>query len=232
MATFETFGREITLATQGLTGDAVAKLLAKFARAELAKVIASGAGSESYTRYVNGREGAVEESVVPPGPILYVFSNWSLIVNDALEQLVKLSPRKSGAFARSFIVIVGGKAVTDFSQIPHDAEVIITNAQPYVRKINLQSAGGTSGGRTLGVTAAPTLFERARKSLISRFGSKFVIAKVRYLDIPAGIHPQIPYILKGGMQAARLATKGGPRTRRAKGGDALTYPSLVLNMVS
>lgn len=215
MATFETFGRDIAIATRGLTREAAAGALAKFARTELAKVIASGAGSETYTRYVNGRQGAAEESVLPPGPILYVFSNWALIISAAIEALISASPRKTGAFARSFIVIVGGKIVTDYSEIAHDAEVIVTNTQPYVRKVQV----GTGGPKA---KLAPKPFDKARRAISSRFGTGVVSAQIRFLDIPPGIHPQIPYMLK----------KAGRRGRRAAGGNALTYPSLILNMVS
>ncbi|WP_312222570.1 hypothetical protein [Rhizobium rhizoryzae] len=214
MATFETFGRDISIATRGLTREAAAAALAKFARTELAKAIASGAGSENYTRFVNGRQGAAEESVVAPGPILYVFSNWPLIISAALEALISASPRKTGAFARSFIVIVGGKLVSDYSQILPNAEVIITNAQPYVRKVQVGSGGPKA-------SLAPKPFDKARRAVSSRFGSGVISAQIRFLDIPSGIHPQIPYMLK----------RAGRRRRRAAGGNALTYPSLILNMV-
>src|SRR6185369_10254520 len=98
MAGMEFFERDLRLATAGLEPDAINAALAKFARAELAKTIAGGA-PQQYEKFVNGRAGAVEESVKAPGPIVYVFTNWSLVINAALQELQKRSPRRSGRYA-------------------------------------------------------------------------------------------------------------------------------------
>jgi hypothetical protein len=60
--------RELVIATQGLAPAQVNARLASYAKQELAKALAEGA-SQTYDRYVNGRIGAVEESVQAPGPI-------------------------------------------------------------------------------------------------------------------------------------------------------------------
>src|SRR4051812_26651390 len=131
---FEFFERELRVATAGVEPAAINAMLARYAKEELARALAEGA-SPIYDRYVNGRRGAVEESVQAPGPIVYVFTNWPLIINTALEELRKRAPRKSGRFASSFIVLANQNLVTDYRAIPADAEVIITNTQPYVRRI-------------------------------------------------------------------------------------------------
>lgn len=234
---FEAFAREIRVATEGLSQEAISAELAKFARQEVARVISSGEAPAHYTRYVNGREGLPEEAVEAPGPILYTFSNWKLVIEAALEALINASPRQSGAFRKSFVVIVGGKLVSTYDTIPSEAEVIITNAQPYVRKMQVGFGGST-------VNLPPRPFDVARRAVMSRFGAGFVLAEVRFLNIGSGIHPLIPYRLKGQYQSRRAARQANParfanafgaakyyRRKEMDTGQPITYPSLVLNMV-
>lgn len=219
---FETFERDLRLATAGLQPAEINKRLAAFARSELAAVIASGEGSANYDRFVNGREGAAEETVQAPGPILYVFNWWQVIISAAQEELEKRSPRKSGRYAGSFIVISNGQLVTDYAALPGNAEVIITNFQPYVRRIE---------GRDRKV------FAGAKLALARRFGNSYRV-ETQYLSIAAGVHPSIPYILKGAYAArrnARLANPGQfrdqkfPRRKDQEPGQPITYPALIIN---
>ncbi len=100
MAGFEAFDRELRIATAGLSREAISKELARFARAELAKAISAGA-SPQYEIFVNGRPGLVEENVIAPGPIVYEFTNWPLLINAALAELKARAPRASGRFAHA-----------------------------------------------------------------------------------------------------------------------------------
>lgn len=208
-STLEFFGREIAVATRGLTPEAINRKLAAFARSELAEAIARGEASESYDVFVNGRKGAVEETVKAPGPILYVFTNWEIILTTALQELAKRAPRRSGRFASSFIVVVAGRVVTDFKSIAAESEVIITNFRPYTRKIE---TGAMKSPRR-------AVFDGAQRVLAARFRAAFAI-KDTFLNIGGGVHPMMPYILR---------RDGGRRGRRA--GNTLTYPSLVIRAV-
>ncbi|WP_136617063.1 MULTISPECIES: hypothetical protein [Mesorhizobium] len=242
MARFDSFERDLKIATAGMEPAAISAALAKYARSELAKAIAAGA-SPQYDRYVNGVPGLAEEAVVAPGSILYVFSNWPLIINAALAELVKRSPRKSGRFAESFIVIVGGQPVTNYASIPSDAEVIITDFQPYIRKVE---------GGLLGVKRR-RVFDGTKNAMNNRFRGAFGF-EAKFLNIASGVHPMIPYVLKGGdqrtasvdalarwhgvpkpvilgwrAQGKNLGTVSAkPRADRAAG-QPITYPSIVIN---
>src|SRR4051794_12782640 len=104
MATsFQTFARDLQLATAGLEPAAIAAQLARFARSELAGAIQRGEASRIYAKFVNGRAGAPEESVIPPGPILYVFSQWGPVLEYALKYLEGRSPKKSGKYQLAHI---------------------------------------------------------------------------------------------------------------------------------
>lgn len=236
MASFATFDRDVKLATASLDPKLINIQLADLARSELASAIQSGEGSPIYTRYVDGREGASEDSVEAPGPILYVFSWWRPIIEFALADLIKRSPRRTGRFASSFIVIANDRVVTDFDTLAADAEVIITNYQPYARKVQV-------GAMIMSVP--PAIFDSTRSAVVKQFGSgrNGFGFSVQFLSIDAGVHPLIPYRLRGqyaaryNAQRARLgrgeAVPHSQRPRRRKDldvGQPITYPALIMNM--
>jgi hypothetical protein len=226
----EYFERELKVALQGSLEQMNAELAA-YAKSELRRVISEGIASPIYDRYVNGVAGAAEESVRIPNGILYTFSNWPLFINATLAELKKRSPRVSGRYANSFIVIVNDQIVADFAAIPATAEVIITNFQPYVRRLE---AGRKDNGRKR------RIIDSARSVMANRYRGAFRFQTL-YLDIAGGVHPGIPYILKGGaplQEAAQnnrsSAFRAGRRflTRRKdrQPGMPITYPSIVISL--
>ena len=209
MATgFEFFERDLRVATAGLEPEAINKAVAAFAKQEVRRVIAEGIASPQYDRFVNAVQGAPEEAYKAPGSIVYEFVNWPLVVNAALAELQKRAPRKSGRFASSFIVIVGGRVITDLSTIAGSQEVIITNAQPYVRKAE---------GGLLGVPRR-RLFDGTKSAMARRFAGAFKF-ETRFLNISGGVHALIPYVLKH--------SQGGRKDRQA--GMPITYPAIIVN---
>jgi hypothetical protein len=221
---FETFERDLRLATAGMRPAEINKRLSTFARAQLAAAIAAGEGSANYDRFVNGREGAPEESVQVPGVILYAFNWWEDVISAAFAELEKRSPRKTGRYARSFIAISNGGIITDYSGLPGNAEVIVTNAQPYIRRIE----------------ARERVFAAARLALGRRFGNSYRV-EIRFLTIAAGVHPSIPYILKGAYAArrnarianpAKFAGQSIPRRKDQEPGQPITYPALIINALA
>lgn len=213
MATgFEFFERDLKIATAGMDDDAINRAVAAFARQEVARVIAEGIASPDYQRFVNGVPDVPEEAYRAPGAILYEFLNWRLVIEAAIDELEKRSPRKTGLFASSFIVIAGGRTiVTDYSKIRPDAEIIITNTQPTVRKAEV--------GR-LGIPEQ-RLFKGTARILQGRFGQAFTF-EAKFLNVPAGIHPSMPYRLKG----------RGSRDRVSRRSGVLSYPSIIINPVA
>lgn len=209
MAGFETFERDLRFATKGLQPEAINRELAKFAKTELRRVIASGQASTTYERYVNHVKGALEESVKAPGPILYEFVNWPLVIRAALAELQRRSPRRSGRYAGGFIVLANGAAAPDYSRIPIDAEVVVFNARPYTRKIEI--GANKTGKRHV---------DGAKSAMARRFRDAFKF-ETRFLNVASGIHPEVPY---------RLKNSQGRRKDRQAGG-LLTYPSIVINAV-
>jgi len=210
----ETFERDIKVVTEGLSQTAIAAELAAFAKEELRKAIATGEASSSYDRYVNGVLDAPEESVIPPGPILYVFGYWSLIIRTALEELRRRVPVKSGRYAGGFIVLANGVPVQKYAEIPSDAEVVIFNARPYTRKMEV---GANRTGKRHFVNSSQALNRKFRGTSV---------CQVIYLNVLSGIHADVPYILRG------TRSRSTRRIRKDRQpGMPITYPALVLNMV-
>ena len=215
MATgFEFFERDLRVATAGMDPEAINQAVAAFAKQELRRVIAEGIASPRYERYVNAVHGAPEEAYKAPGSIRYEFVNWSLVINAALDELKKRGPHpRSGRFNDSYVVIVGGRVpVTDYSKIRSDAEVIITNFQPYVRKAEVGYLG----------IPEQRLFKGTARVIASRFNGAFT-AISKFVDVPAGINPMMPYHLKNrGRSNHRISRKSG----------VLSYPAIIINPVS
>jgi len=216
MAAVDFFDRELKFATANLEPEAINALLAKFARDSVREVVASGRASENYERYVNGRQGATEETVQAPGPIIYEFSLWEPIITFALDELRRRSPVKSGRFRSSFIVLANQRETADFDSIGPGDEVIITNFQPYVRK----AENGLLGTKRF------VIFDGTKRALASRFGNQGRNAaafrfETKWLDIQAGVDAGMPYILK--------RAQGRRKDRQA--GLPITYPAVVINQV-
>lgn len=192
--------RQLQLATSGLSPDAIRRELAAFAKREVAALIQKGEVPPRYTRFVNGREGAPEESVTLPGPIVYDFDRLSEVIAFALREAEQRSPKKSGRYRESWFVMVGGALWTG-GEIPSGAEVLVTNDQPYHRKIEVGA---------MRMSVPPGIVEAVYQAVRRRFGNR-VRADVRFVTLAGGY---------------RLKRNGARRGRRA--GDPMTYPALLL----
>jgi hypothetical protein len=214
MPRISTFAKDLQLATAGIAPENIGKELAAFARSELAKAIQEGEGSERYERYVNGRLGAQEETVVPPGPILYVFHWWREIVEFALQTAVERSPEKSGDYKKSWFIMTPGGVVKSFDDIPINSTVVLTNNRPYARKIDVGH---------MRMTVPPGIVEDVRKAVMARFGN-FVIAKRTMIPLPGG------YVLKGRFRRGYRPFARTKLRSDTMAGAQMTYPALVLSM--
>lgn len=167
MARLADFERELRVATAGLEPAAVSRYLAESARKALRNVQASGEAPLSYEVIVNGVRGASEDSVKPPGPIIYDFSWLPEVAEYGLAFCEARSPVLSGRYKKSWFVLVNG-SLWSGGFIPPDAELIITNDQPYSRKIEIG---------TIHVRVPPGIVESARQALMRRFGNIITVER-------------------------------------------------------
>lgn len=218
---FQTFPKDLQLATAGIAPQNIARELAKFAIDSVNAEIRAGTGSPRYDKWVNGRAGADEYTVVPPGPIVYDFHWWNEIIEEAINILKRRSPVRSGRYSYSFAVMVDGVFLNqgtgkyaDYSKIPIEAEVMIVNTQPYARKIEVGF---------MKMSVPDGVVEDGLIILRRRFGN-FIDAKMRMVMLPNG------YTLKG---VFRRGIKPFSRTklrRDTMAGAKMTYPAILMTM--
>lgn len=177
MARTQFVDRELTLALRADMGpEAMAAELARFARGNLADYLGTLSYAPGYETYVNGRTGVPEEAVVAPGPVIYEFNYWPEILDVAMAYLRARSPKGDGsghkgrptAYKDSFFVLAGGveKHPRQWSLIPPDEEVIITNDAPYHRKVDVQ----LMGMKPIKMSVPPGIMDDAAAAIRARFG--------------------------------------------------------------
>jgi hypothetical protein len=213
MASLRAFERELKVATAGLEPQAINKLLAQTAHQALEEAQSAGEAPESFIRYVNGREGVAEESVEAPGPIVYVFSWLNEVAEYALAFAEARSPVLSGRYKSSWFAMVNGALWERGTLIAASAELIVTNDQPYHRKID-------TGHMRMSVP--PGIVEDARQAVMRRFGN--VIQAQRRVITLGGA-----YVLAG---VFHQGYRPHARTRLQKdtaAGRELNYPALVIS---
>lgn len=217
-----------------LSPEALSSVLAGAARRIRDGLIESGEASRTFRTFVDGREGAIEESVRPDGAIVYRFAAIGEAAAFCLAFCMARSPRDSGAYRNAWIVAVNGRPWTaDLNEIPAGAEVMVVNPMPYARKIDAGAMrmrvppGIVEAARQAGRRAYPALdFERAFVTISASIGA------------PPGV--EVPYILRGHAHLGRVQQsrrssafrKGhifrAPRSDTAKGQE-LTYPALIIS---
>lgn len=201
-----------------LSPEASAARFAAIARARRDEVIQSGQASERYDTFVDGRQGAREETTRPGGAVEYRFNSWGEIIRAALLELAMASPQDSGDFIRAWMVAVNGRPwVGEYEDIPMDADVIIVNPLPYARKVEV-------GAITLSVPAHPV--ERVRQRMMRKFRNAFFSKTFVFLPASfATLGYETPYILKGRYHDPLFIA--GRRERAFKAGRRFHAPGKI-----
>lgn len=225
MARFQTFAKDIAMATAGIAPDKIQPQLVAFARSELAKVIASGEGSPDYNLFVNNAPATTEDNVVPPGPIIYQFNWWKDIVQFALQTLIDLSPELTGEYKNNWLIRADGQQVADPKDIQVASVVEITNDMPFHRSIVVGHKHYRIGHQNI---------EEARSKVMSLYGN-FITARNTMIQLPDG------YVMRGKFVANSAGNDKitgkplRPYARRklrpdVRKGENMTYPCLELRV--
>lgn len=182
------------------------RLLAEHARRARDALIREGRAAPQFLTYVDGRQGAPEETVKPDGVIRYVFSTIARAAAFALAYAEGTSPVLSGTFRRSWIVVVNGQRWSgDLATIPPGAVVHLVNTTPYARRLEVGRRDRKPG---LGFK----LVEKARQQTRARFPTLQVNRTfVAWRDA---------WVLKGGY---------GRRKNRAAG-QRITLPAVEIKV--
>lgn len=169
--------REFELALrEDLEPEARSQRFAMFAQEEIDKAAEENRkalGREPRRKvFVDGREGAPLDSVTPAGVITATFE----LVDDVLvwigEQLLRASPRRSGRYERSHILLADGDEIDPKGTIPSAVEYVFVSTQPYARKIE------GDGFRSASSSQAPDgVYEVVAAMANQRFGN---IARIKF----------------------------------------------------
>jgi hypothetical protein len=157
MSTFAEAEREILVSVENLVGPQASAAIAALAAEKRDEVIVRDHPS-NVTTYVDGREGAQLISVKPDGGVIrFEFSYLDEIVRAILDMLVSASPfapKRPNAsppthYKEEHAVFLDDVEVLELPQrIPPTSTVVISNLQPYARKVekgfgpDLKSAHG------------------------------------------------------------------------------------------
>ena len=158
--------------------------------------------------FVNGQPSTVDRITVP-GNVTFVW-RWIIpVVLQAKTVLEEISPVRTGRFSRSYRLLVNGDdADWNLDRIKDGSEVIITNVQPYARKLEIRATDG--------------ILESVGQVMKKRFGG---FAKISFMYInlspPVWItqkgkpvpHPCIRIAAANSHETARAARHGRGRRR-------------------
>lgn len=155
---------------------------------------------------VDGHHAQSESEVKPFGIIAYNISRISGIAQYALDEARRLSPQRSGRFRRSWFAMVN-MAEVDPATIAATSQFIITNDQPYFRKIHTGAPGFKQ-------YAIPHGIVQKVQVLVDKRYKKLVTTRIEFLTLQGG------YVLQ-------RHNKRKDRTR----GQEMTYPALIVTPI-
>jgi len=127
-------------AAKNATADEVRKQIAAFAKREHGKILSAEPRPQSFTRFVDGVEGAREDAVRLNGVIHYIYHRLEEVARDAIEVLKArspLGPVERGHYRDLHTMFLNGQPVTDLDGWKPGDEVFIANPMPYARKIEI-----------------------------------------------------------------------------------------------
>jgi hypothetical protein len=187
------------------TVEATRKLLIRTAKAKNAEVMNRDPRPATFTRYVDGRQGASEDTVEATGTIVYRYPRLEMVAQFAMETLFDLSPVLSGDYRNSHTLFLDGVPVSDLNGWRQGDEISISNPLPYSRKIEV-------GKMKMRVPGTDQVYQQARKKVMSRYGN---IAKIDFT--------YRAFMGGGQVNQARAASSGQPwwlggRSARAASG--------------
>jgi hypothetical protein len=225
----EAFRSHLTVAAGGFGAEARA-LLHKTAHEERARVLREQrqrAGvMPTDIAIPDGHRGAPIEQAQAEVVIEYGYLREVALA--VLTALIQASPKRTGDFARGWVILLDGVEIEALDAITHASrEVVVVNTRPYARRLEV---GKDADGKPFVINAEYKFIERTAIAMRRRFGN---VAQLwfNYFDLAA------PYILKGG-GGRRVAYK---QNRRSSGhragqesrvvgagrrGEAMRYPGV------
>jgi len=161
-----------------LAPEARSEAIAEFARGRLDEALDKNSravgGTTPFEQFVDGRKGAMLESVNPErGVIVFEFELVSEVLAWIMTMLIERSPRRSGRYRDSHTFFADG-AQAVIGAPPIAEEYSFANLQPYARKLEIAR---TKSGRDFLISVPNRIYERTAKDARARFGN---VAKIGF----------------------------------------------------
>jgi hypothetical protein len=169
MARYQSVAEQFRIAREGTLAQ-LQKVLVATAKREHGRVMATDPKPSTFQRFVDGHQGATEESVKPDGVIVYRYPRIEQVVQFAMEALFDLSPVLSGEYRSAHEVFVDGKPSASLKGWQSGQEVVIANRMPYARKIEV-------GKMTMRVPGTDLVYQQARRKVMARWGN---VARIEF----------------------------------------------------
>lgn len=203
------------------------------ARAHLIKVATAGheqtmreqesrAGQRpDFDMYVNRPGNSDLQSVVLPGPIVYLYRYAREVMIEAIGHLRRASPVQSGAYRDNHTLYVDGVETQDFPDtIDRSHRIMIANPIPYARRIEV---GRTKAGRSFVLKVPNRIYERVvKQGLLPVYGNDVKIT-FGYVDLPDA------HVIKGRLPGF-YGSRSGTRRRRQRVGGKVPAPAIFIEM--
>lgn len=185
-AALQRIRRVVTIEWPKATERGAKAFLIRTARTGHQKIMADAATkglAPTWDAYANSPGNKDLASVKLPGPIVYNYRYLSDLLQVAMDELERNSPRQSGAYIRGHTIFVNGQAVSAVPKtIKAGDQIYIANLVPYARKIEI---GKTQAGRAFVIQVPNRIYERVTKLLKSRYRGQ---ADIRFGYIDVGSH--------------------------------------------
>jgi len=181
----------------------------EIARQGLSKFLSGQSARPDVTIEVDGHAAASEDQVKPFGVITYRFLRMREIAAFAIDYAKSISPVESGRYRASWFALLGGREIA-VDAIPSNGSVIITDDQPYARKVHV-------GAR--GFEKYAGIVEKVRQQVLRKYG-KIVTADIQFITLEGG------WVLRHGLRKIHKGRRYGGIRNDAKEGDEITYPAL------
>lgn len=211
---FAQFAERVAVSSRGLTAEQTEALLEATARREKSRILGeqtARAGIAPTTETIVDRvRGAPIEAATERSTILIEFGYLREIAQWIIDWLASKAGKRSGAYARDFVLIVGNTAAP-ITAINHDTrEFTVINTRPYARRLEV---GLIKTGPRRGQPFARLQERYFVKSIV-------VHGNARWGNMAKLFHRMLP--IEGGYRIKRA--QGKRRDRQA--GAEMLYPAI------
>jgi hypothetical protein len=218
------FTREITVASRGLSGEAVSRAIATKARQHIAQVerdatARSGGIEPGKVTIVDGRKTDALETVKPSGAIIIQWDYMTEAANRVVQFLTRNGPERSGDWKKAITIYVDDTPHPRRQPIPVGAQEVVV-AVPIIYARKLEVGRDKEGG--------PFTVEVPRQ-----FITEHALAALKPALRKLGFDARAAWVQHATGKGIPLARRSSDSRRaRAERSDAMRFPGIAIRRKS